>query len=128
MEINQIYDGTGDLSEKAQEACKNYIRSIGAPEEVQNDKLNYYALAIAIVPSSTTNLSKFFVCIPKLQKELFHLQPLFSKIFRENSIRLRKDFFSHDLVRYLWAQYIFDENIEIKAYVGRLRKSKPYQG
>ena len=34
MEINQIYDGTGDLSEKAQEACKNYIRSIGAPEEV----------------------------------------------------------------------------------------------
>ena len=34
MEINQIYDGTGDLSEKAQEACRKYIRSIGAPEEV----------------------------------------------------------------------------------------------
>ena len=66
MEINQIYDGTGDLSEKAQEACRKYIRSIGAPEEVQNDKLNYYALAIAIVPSSTTNLGKFFMCIPQL--------------------------------------------------------------
>ena len=82
---------------------------MGAPEEAQNNKLNYYALTIAIVHSSSTGLKKFFICIPELQKQLARLTPLFSKIFRENSIKLRKEFFANEIVRYLWSRYISDE-------------------
>jgi len=128
LDINQIYEGSGDLSMRAQEACKKYIKSIGAPKEVQNDKLNYYGLTIALVPSSAANLNKCFTCIPKLQKEIPRLRPLFSKIFRENSIKLRISFFSHELIRYLWAQFTKDESEEIKAYILRLKNSKPYHG
>ena len=103
LDINQIYEGSGDLSMRAQEACKKYIKSIGAPKNVQNDKLNYYGLTIALVPSSAANLNKCFMCIPKLQSEIPKLRPLFSKIFRENSIKLRQAFFSNELIRYLWA-------------------------
>ena len=103
LDINQIYEGSGDLSMRAQEACKKYIKSIGAPKSVQNDKLNYYGLTIALVPSSAANLNKCFMCIPKLQSEIPKLRPLFSKIFRENSIKLRQAFFSNELIRYLWA-------------------------
>ena len=116
LDINQIYDGSGDLSQKAQEACKKFIKSVGAPEHIQNDKMTYSGLTIVLVPSSASNLTKFFMCIPELQSQIPRLKPLFSKIFRENSIKLRMDFFSNDLVRYLWSQYIFDENKEIKAY------------
>ena len=68
------------------------------------------------------------MCIPKLQGQIAHLKPLFSKIFRENSIKMRIDFFSDELIRCLWTQYIFDENHEIKTYMRRLRDSDPYQG
>ena len=34
LDINQIYDGSGDLSQKAQEACKKFIKSVGAPEHI----------------------------------------------------------------------------------------------
>ena len=128
LDINQIYEGSGDLSVRAQEACKKYIKSIGAPKDVQNDKLNYYGLTIALVPSSADNLAKCFTCIPKLQKEIPRLRPLFSKIFRENSIKLRSAFFSNELIRYLWAQYTRDERQEIKEYVMSLRNSEPYHG
>ena len=116
LDINQIYDGSGDLSAKAQDACKKFIKSIGAPAHVQNDKRSYYGLTIALVPSSASNLNKFFTCTPMLQKEIPRLKPLFSKIFRENSIKLRIDFFSNELIRCIWARYIIDESKEIKAY------------
>lgn len=128
LDINQIYEGSGDLSMRAQEACRKYIKSIGAPIEVQNNKLNYYGLTIALVPSSAANLNKCFTCIPKLQAEIPHLRPLFSKIFRENSVKLRTSFFSNELIRYMWAQYSKEESKEIKAYIMQLRRSKPYLG
>ena len=106
LDVNKIFDGSGDLSRHAQESCKRYIKSIGAPEHIQNNKLNYYALTIAMVHSSSAGLKKFFICIPKLQNQLSRLTPLFSKIFRENSIKLRKEFFANELVRYLWTRYL----------------------
>lgn len=90
--------------------------------------MNHYGLIIAMVPSSSANLEKALICIPKLQKQIPKLKPLFSKIFRENSIRLRMNFFSHELIQHLWAQYTFDECKEIKNYIMKLRESRPYQG
>ena len=31
------------------------------------------------------------------------------------------EFFSNELIRHLWSQYIYDENKEIKAYISQLR-------
>ena len=31
LDINQIYDGSGDLSAKAQTACKKFLLSVDAP-------------------------------------------------------------------------------------------------
>ena len=95
---------------------------------VQEDKRNHYGLMIALVPSSTANLEKFFICVPKMQREISRLKPIFSKIYRENSIKLRLEFFSNELIRHLWSQYIHDEAHQIRAYFNKLRDIKPYQG
>ena len=101
---------------------------MGAPDYVANKKIHYYSLIILIAPSSTRNLEKFFLGIPQIQKELHYLDPLFSKIFRENSIKLRKDFFSNELVQYLWSHFLFDQSAQVKEYIKQLKSSKPYQG
>lgn len=98
LDISLIYDGSGDLSKIAQDACQSFIKSIGASPEVQANKMHYYGLTIALVPSSAENLNKFFTCIPALQAQLPRLRPIFSKIFRENSVRMRHAFFSNELV------------------------------
>ena len=130
MDIGQIADphGSGELSEKAQEACRKFIKSVGGSPAAQNDKMNHYGLAIILVPSSAANLNKFFMCVPKLQQEIPRLKPLFCKVFRENSIRMRMEFFSNELMRCIWTQYIFDESAQIKAYINKLRSAHPYQG
>ena len=96
---------------------------MGAPDSVANNKMHYYSLVILIAPSSTRNLNKFFISIPQIQSELAVLKPLFSKIFRENSIKLRKKFFSNELVQYLWSHFLFDQNTQVKEYIRRLRTS-----
>ena len=96
---------------------------MGAPDYVANEKIHYYSLIILIAPSSTKNLEKFFLGIPLIKKELAYLDPLFSKIFRENSIKLRKDFFSNDLVQYLWSHFLFDQSTQVKDYIRHLKSS-----
>lgn len=128
LDINQIYDKSGDLSEVAQNACRQFIKSVGAPLHVQEDKSNHYGLMIALVPSSTSNLEKFFICVPKMQEEIPKLKPIFSKIFRENSIKLRLEFFSNELIQEIWSQYMLDESHQIRSYIAKLRETQPYQG
>ena len=81
----------------------------------------YYALIVTVVHCSYDNLEKFFVCVPELRRELNHLKPVFSKIFRENSLALRKHFFENELVRYLWSKFANDEMQSIQAYIRRLK-------
>ena len=59
-----------------------------------------------MVPSSTQNLTKYFTCMPEMQRQIPRLKSIFSKIFRENSIRMRFDFFSDELIRLLWPTYV----------------------
>ena len=107
--MSEVGGASGDLSARAQTACKKFLLSVEAPEAIAENKANYYGLTIMLVPSSSANLEKFFMCIPKVQKELAHLRPLFRKIFRENSIHLRYQFFKHKMLRHLWARYINEE-------------------
>jgi len=64
VEINQIYDSHGHMSQKAQESFERYIKSSGAPQSVAQNKMHHYSLAIMIAPSSTSNLDRFFVGLP----------------------------------------------------------------
>ena len=121
LDVSQIYDGSGGISMKAKESCKRFIKSVGGPEELQNDIMCHYGLIVTVVHCSYDNLNKFFVCVPELQRELNTLKPVFSKIFRENSLALRKRFFENELIRYLWSKFAEDEMQSIRAYIRRLK-------
>ena len=34
LDVSQIYDGSGGISQKAKESCKLFIKSVGGPEEL----------------------------------------------------------------------------------------------
>ena len=89
FDINQIFDGSGDLSQQTILACRNFLTELQASEEVINDQYNHHALAVSLAPSSAANLHKFFEGVPALQRNLPRLKPIFCTVFRENSIKLR---------------------------------------
>ena len=82
-----------------------------------NKSFNHHALAVALAPSSASNLSKFFNGVPELQKNLSRLKPVFCTVFRENSIKLRKKFFAEELVQILWKNYVKAERNELSRYL-----------
>ena len=86
-----------------------------------NRPFNHYALAVALAPSSSNNLSKFFNGVPELQKNLPRLKPVFCTVFRENSIKLRKKFFAEELVQILWRNYIQSQSDELRRYLTQLK-------
>lgn len=90
--------------------------------------MNHYGLVIVLVPSSASNLHKFFLYLPKLRENIDKLKPLFCKVFRENSVRLRTQLFSNELMRYIWRRFTLDEGAAIKSYISKLRAAIPYQG
>lgn len=98
FDINQIFDGSGDLSTKTIQACKQFLLGIGASDDIINEQYNHHALAVALAPSSASNLHKFFEGVPALQRNLPRLKPVFCTIFRENSIKLRQKFFREELI------------------------------
>ena len=86
-----------------------------------NKSFNHHALAVALAPSSSSNLSKFFNGVPELQKNLARLKPVFCTVFRENSIKLRKKFFAEELVQILWKNYVKAESNELSRYLTQLK-------
>lgn len=128
VDVDQIYNSQGDLNEKASESFAQFIKSSGAPQSVAQNKMNHYSLAIMVAPSSTNNLEKFFQAVPDLSSELATLKPIFSRIFRENSIKLRMQFFANELIRHLWAQFINEKSKEVRKFFKNLKKTSPYLG
>ena len=117
MSMSFILNGSNDLSEYAQRACRSFIGSLGAHDIVKNNKLNYYGLFILMAPCATSGLDDYFDSLPKLKQELPRLRMPFSKIFRENSKRSRVNFFSHELIRLLWIKFRQEESEVIKQYL-----------
>lgn len=85
----------------------------------------HYGLAIISMPSSAANLNKAFVDLPKVQAHLPKLRMVYCKIFRENSIKLRIQLFSNELMQCVWRLYIQDEAVQIRAYLQKLRIDDP---
>ncbi len=127
VQMSSIWDTNGDLLPSAQNACRLFIRSVGASARAQEDKFNHFGLIVTMVPSSSGNLEKFFASAPEVLSQIHRLRPLFSKIFRENSIQLRQDFFQNEMLRAIWSRYVRDEKEEIKSYLNKLRRTIPYQ-
>ena len=63
---------------------------------------------------SSSNLEKFFESIPAVIKNVADAKPIFCAIFRENSIVLRKKFFSDKIVQILWARFTVIDKSMIK--------------
>ena len=50
---------------------------------------------------------------------------VYCKIFRENSIKLRIQLFSNELMQCVWRLYVQDEAVQIRAYLQKLRIDDP---
>ena len=85
----------------------------------------HYGLAIISMPSSSANLTKAFAALPRIQAQLPRLRMVYCKIFRENSIKLRIQLFSNELMQCVWMLYAHDEAAEIRAYLSKLREVDP---
>lgn len=94
-------------------ACHDFIRSVGGSEYAQHDRDMHYGLAILSMPSSAANLTKAFEALPLIQKHLPRLRMVYCKVFRENSIKLRTQLFSNELMQCVWMLYAHDEAAEI---------------
>ena len=100
------------------------MTSIGAPVSITSDEVNLHAIIILFTPSCAKNMHEALRRMPRIRANLNMLLAKFCAIFRDNSSRMRADFFSDPLVQFMWQRYIsweaefitnyFSELIEVK--------------
>lgn len=101
------------MDDEVRDACKAFLKKFGVPAHLREQKLTILGLVVIQAPSSASNLEKFFENNAEIMAVLPQLLAMFSKIFRENSVRLRKQFFKHETLRYLWNVYLQEEGHSI---------------
>ena len=69
---------------------------------------------------SGSNLEKFFDDIPAVIKTIPKIKPTYCTIYRENSVKLRKQYFSDDFIQMLWAKYTSTDKTSIATYLKQL--------
>ena len=69
--------------------CRTLLRSMGAPEELVEVPLNLHALILLMLPVGAQNMDRALRRIPTVRSSRARLLPIFCKIFRENSKRVR---------------------------------------
>ena len=72
---------------------------------------------------SGCNLEKFFDDIPSVIRTIPKVKATYCTIYRENSVRLRKQFFSDDFIQMLWAKYTSTDKASINTYLKQLDES-----
>ena len=72
---------------------------------------------------SGCNLEKFFEDVPAVLKNIPKVKPTYCTIYRENSIRLRKQFFSDEFIQILWSRYTSVDKGSIASYMQQLESS-----
>ena len=121
LEISKVFDVRGDIKPEVRDWCKKFLTRVGAPQEVIESKHYQYALVIIQAPSSASNLKMFFEGAPDVLKFVDDLKPLFCTVFRENSMKLRRRFFTDPLLKHMWARFRDEEALFIKNYIKSLR-------
>ena len=83
-----------------------------------------HALIILSLPSAAKRMEETLMRVPRVRASLNHVKESFSVIFRENSKRLRINFFSNKLVQHLWTHYIHAEENQIASYLSTIINAK----
>ena len=121
MDIDCISTRQGKLKPEVYEALRQVLTDWEAPDYLVESKLCHHAMLILLTPCSQGNLGAFFANVKEIKPSLPSLSHIFCKIFRENSIRLRREFFRSDLVQHMWRKYYTVRSHEIKSYLITLK-------
>lgn len=71
---------------------------MGAPEHITSNQLNLHALIVLAMPVAAKNMSTALKNLPRVRANLPSLIQTFCSVFRENSKRIRMNFFRNELV------------------------------
>ena len=88
----------GKLKAHAKNRWLALLKQINAPEDYKENERCQQALAILLAPVSGGRLESFFESVPPLVEHIKKTKAIYSTIFRENSIKLRKEFFSDKFI------------------------------
>lgn len=118
-----MFHPNGNLKRKAKKACQSFLKEINVPQEYFTNQYYYHALAVTLAPVSGCNLEKFFEDIPAVLKNISKVKATYCTIYRENSVKLRQQFFSDEFIQMLWAKYTSADSASIASYLKQLDES-----
>ena len=82
--------------------------------------LIWHAMVVLAMPVAAKNMHEALRVVPRVQASLPRCLQTFCSTFRENSIRMRNQFFRHELIQLMWTKYIEEENTYISRYLESL--------
>lgn len=93
-----FFNVEGEINPQVLVAVNEFFKELGLPEEVANNERHMFAIIVTLAPTSAGNLLHFFRTSEKMKPYLTELKQIFCTVFRENSVFLRRRFFSDELV------------------------------
>lgn len=93
-----MFKPNGKLRSNAECRWHALLKKINAPEEYLEDRESQHALGILLAPVTKGNLESFFKDVPPLSEKINKSKDIYCTIFRENSFKLRKSFFSDKFI------------------------------
>ena len=121
LNLQQVIDTfVTDLTEQLEVQSRRFLIELDAPQSIIENPLNQHALIVLAMPVAAKNMNRALVNLPRVRANLARLLINFSCVFRENSKRIRAQFFSDELIQLMWRKYIDAEGDYIANYLSEL--------
>lgn len=109
-----------DLTSTLEDQCRQFLIEMEAPQHIVDDTLNLHALIVLAMPVAAKNMHRSLQNLPRVKQNLPRLLSTFCSVFRENSKRIRFQFFRNELVQHMWTRYIYAESEYVAQYLAEL--------
>jgi len=93
-----MFKPNGKLRILAKKRWSVLLKTINAPEYYREDVQSQQALGVLLAPVTKGNLERFFKDVPSLVLNIDLSKDIYCTIFRENSFKLRSQFFSDKFI------------------------------
>ena len=110
-------DSTGEAIRQLEQNCRDLLIDINAAPHIVENRLNLHALIILAMPATSKKMEKYLTWLPDVRNNLPRLLNVFCSVFRENSKRIRIQFFRNELVQLLWQRFTSTESEFVKHYL-----------
>ena len=87
-----------DLTSQLELQSLKFLISLGSPQNILENPRNLHALIVLAMPVAAKNMNRALQNLPRVRANLGRLVTNFCSVFRENSKRIRAQFFSDELV------------------------------